>query len=109
MNPFNSSTLQPFNLIAAVHFENLLFLVFIGIAFFFQLLMRAATKSNKGPDQQKPQPPTTPRGIPQSAPPSDQARIRKFLEPHPAPAGSPPPRGVQPGRAYQTPVALPHV
>jgi hypothetical protein len=96
MNPFNSSTFQLFNLIAAVHFENLLFLLFIGIAFFFQVLTRAATKSNKRPgDTQRRSSSTTPP-VPRQQPETDEDRVRKFLEALGQPTTSTPPPPVRP-------------
>jgi hypothetical protein len=95
----------------AVHFENLLFLLFIGIAFFFQLLTRAATKSNKDStkphsnEEPQPQAPSAPRS---SVAETDQERIRKFLEALGQPAGSAPPPPVKP-KPFPKPVTLPHV
>jgi len=99
VNRFNTSTLQLFNVLA-VHFENLVFLLFVAVALLFQLLARAATKtgqSGKGSDQSTRRPTTTrptPPPIPRRPMETDEERIRKFLEALGQPTGSPPPRPV---------------
>jgi hypothetical protein len=96
-------------MIAAVHFENLLFLLFIAIAFFFQLLTRAATKSNKDSSQPKPRNPNAPPPLPRARPETDEEQVRKFLEALGQPPGSAPPAPAKPRPTYQRPVVLPHV
>jgi hypothetical protein len=85
---------------AAVHFENLLFLLFIGIAFFFQILTRAATKSNKRPGDTQRRSTSTPPPISQRQqqqhPETDEDRVRKFLEALGQPTTSAPPPPVRP-------------
>ena len=76
---------------AAVHFENLLFLLFILVAFLFQVLTRAATKAGKGPGETKSRPTTTPPPIPRAQGETDEERIRKFLEALGQPPTSTPP------------------
>ena len=78
----------------AVHFENLLFLLFIAGAFLFQLLTRAASKTRKNADESRRRPTSTPPPIPHAPAESDEERIRKFLEALGQPAGSKPPRPV---------------
>jgi hypothetical protein len=78
----------------ALHFENLLFLLFIAVAFLFQLLTRAANKAGKGPDETTRRSITTPRTpppLPRAPVETDEERIRKFLEALGQPAGSKPP------------------
>src|SRR5947207_1666139 len=97
---------------AAVHLDNLLFLLFVALAIFFQILTRAATKSGSRPCD------TTPRSTspsqmsrPRSNEPdeTDQQRIRKFLEALGQPTTSKPPAPVAPRPTDQRPVVLRHV
>jgi len=78
----------------AVHFENLLFLLFVAGAFLFQLLTRAASKTSKNADESQRRSisrPQTPPPIPRGPAETDEERIRKFLEALGQPAGSKPP------------------
>ena len=75
----------------AIHFENLLFLLFIAIALLFQLLTRAATKASKGPSQTRRRSTFTPPPLPRADTETDEERIRKFLEALGQPPGSQPP------------------
>jgi hypothetical protein len=75
----------------AVHFENLLFLLFIAVAVLFQLLTRAATKASKGPRETGRRSTSTPPPWPRADTETDEERIRKFLEALGQPPGSEPP------------------
>jgi hypothetical protein len=77
----------------AIHFENLLFLLFIAVAVLFQLLSRAASKASKGPSETKGRSTTVPPPLPRADTETDEERVRKFLEALGQPAGSklPPP------------------
>jgi hypothetical protein len=84
--------------VIAVHFENLLFLLFIAVALLFQLLTRAATKG-KGNQAERTLPPSTPEVPPpirRVSKESDAERIRKFLEALGQPPTSRPPPPVPP-------------
>src|SRR6266404_2164348 len=97
---------------AAVHLDNLLFLLFVAIAIVFQILTRAATKSRKPPgDTTRRSTPPSQRTRPIASEPeeNDSDRIRKFLEALGQPATSKPPTPVAPRPTYQRPVVLPHV
>src|SRR2546428_2579839 len=76
----------------AAHFENLVFLLLLAVAFLFQLLTRAASRA--GRDQTK-RTSTSTRGMPPPVPhaptESDAERIRKFLEALGQPPTSRPP------------------
>ena len=89
-----------------MHLDQLIFLLLVGIAFFFQLLARAA-KASKGPGATKPR--STPPPIPRAPAESDEERIRRFLEALGQPTTSKPPPPVTPRPTYQKPVVLPHV
>ncbi|HEV3147142.1 MAG TPA: hypothetical protein VGZ24_00700 [Chthoniobacterales bacterium] len=96
----------------AVHFENLLFLLFVAGAFLFQLLARAASKTSKNADESQRRStsrPQTPPPIPRGPAETDEERIRKFLEALGQPTTSKPPPPVMPRPTYQKPVILPHV
>jgi hypothetical protein len=96
----------------AVHFENLLFLLFVAGAFLFQLLTRAASKTSKNADESQRRStstPQTPPPIPRGPAETDEQRIRKFLEALGQPTTSKPPPPVMPRPTYQRPVVLPHV
>ena len=96
----------------AVHFENLLFLLFVVGAFLFQLLTRAASKTSKNADESQRRPtsrPQTPPPNPRGPPETDEERIRKFLEALGQPTTSKPPPPVMPRPTYQKPIVLPHV
>jgi hypothetical protein len=96
----------------AVHFENLLFLLFVAGAFLFQLLTRAASKTSKNADESQRRStsrPQTPPPIPRGSAEIDEERIRKFLEALGQPATSKPPPPAMPRPTYQKPVVLPHV
>jgi hypothetical protein len=98
---------------AALHLDNLLFLLFVALAIFFQILTRAATKGRRRPGD------TTPRSTSPSQmsrplsgdadDATDEQRIRKFLEALGQPTTSKPPAPVAPRPTYQRPVVLPHV
>ncbi len=75
----------------AIHFENLLFLLFIAVALLFQLLSRAASKASKDSGETKRRSATVPPPLPRADTETDEERIRKFLEALGQPAGSKPP------------------
>ena len=96
----------------AVHFENLLFLLFVAIAIFFQILTRAATKSRRRPGdttRRSTSPSQRARPIASESEDTDADRIRKFLEALGQPTTSKPPEPIAPRPTYQRPVVLPHV
>ena len=97
---------------AAVHLDNLLFLLFVAIAIFFQILTRAATKSRRRPGDTKPRstsPSQMSRPLSNESDETDEQRIRKFLEALGQPTTSKPPAPVAPRPTYQRPTVLPHV
>jgi hypothetical protein len=97
---------------AALHLDNLLFLLFIAIAIFFQILTRVATKARKRPGDTTPRstpPSQMSRPIPREPDDTDEQRIRKFLEALGQPTSSTPPAPVSPRPSYQRPIVLPHV
>ena len=97
---------------AALHLDNLLFLLFVAIAIFFQILTRAATKSRRRPGDTKrrsPFPSQMSRPIASGSEDTDADRIRKFLEALGQPTTSKPPAPVAPRPTDQRPVVLRHV
>lgn len=97
---------------AALHLDNLLFLLFVALAIFFQILTRAATKSRKRPGdttRRTTSPSQMSRPISDDADETDEQRIRKFLEALGQPTTSKPPAPVAPRPTYQEPVVLPRV
>src|SRR5882762_1127958 len=97
---------------AAVHLDNLLFLLFVALAIFFQILTRAATKSRRRPGdttRRSTSPSQMSRPISGDADETDEQRIRKFLEALGQPTTSTPPAPVAPRPTYQRPTVLPHV
>jgi hypothetical protein len=97
---------------AAVHLDNLLFLLFVAIAIFFQILTRAATKAGRRPGDTKRRstsPPQTQRPEAPGPDETDEERIRKFLEALGQPTTSKPPEPIAPRPTYQRPTVLPHV
>jgi hypothetical protein len=75
----------------AIHFENLLFLLFIAVALLFQLLARVAGKASKDSDQTKRGSTSQPPPLPRAPVETDEERIRKFLEALGQPPGTQPP------------------
>jgi hypothetical protein len=99
-------------MLAAAHLDNLLFLLFVAIAIFFQILTRAATKARRRPGDTKRRStssPQTQHPAPRGPDETDEERIRKFLEALGQPTTSKPPEPVQPRPTYQRPTVLPHV
>ena len=97
---------------AALHLDNLLFLLFVAVAIFFQILTRLATKSRRRPGDTTPRstsPSQMSRPISRGADQTDEERIRKFLEALGQPTTSEPPEPVAPRPTYQRPTVLPHV
>ena len=97
---------------AALHLDNLLFLLFVALAIFFQILTRAATKSRKRPGdttRRTTSPSQMSRPISDDADETDEQRIRRFLEALGQPTTSQPPAPVAPRPTYQEPVVLPRV
>jgi hypothetical protein len=92
---------------AAVHLDNLLFLLFVAIAIFFQILTRAATKSRRRPGdttRRSTSPSQMSRPISGDADETDEQRIRKFLEALGQPTTSKPPAPVTQRPTYQRPI-----
>ena len=76
----------------AAHLENLLFLLLLILGGLFQLLGRAARKTDEDEEEPTPKPsPRTLKPIPRAPTQADQERIRKFLEALGQPATSRPP------------------
>ncbi|HWY51044.1 MAG TPA: hypothetical protein VNW72_06135 [Chthoniobacterales bacterium] len=97
---------------AAVHLDNLIFLLFVALAIFFQILTRAASKSRKRPGdttRRSPSPSQMSRPLSGGADETDEQRIRKFLEALGQPTTSKPPSPVAPRPTYQKPTVQPHV
>src|SRR5438132_13306383 len=83
----------------AAHLDNLLFLLFIAIAIFFQILTRVASKGRRRPGDtaRRSTPPSQmSRPLPRDADETDEQRIRKFLEALGQPPTSKPPAPVAP-------------
>jgi len=99
-------------MLAAVHLDNLLFLLFIAIAIFFQILTKAATKGRRRPGdtrRRSTSPSQVPRPLPREPDETDEERVRKFLEALGQPTTSKPPEPIKPRPTYQRPTVLPHV
>jgi hypothetical protein len=82
----------------AFSLDNLLFLLLIAVAAFFQLLSKTINKSGKSDSNETPSEPRpqTPRPIQRAPRESDADRIRKFLEALGQPPSSTPPSPVVP-------------
>src|SRR5712692_7977745 len=83
----------------AAHLDKLLFLLFIAIAIFFQILTRAATKAGRRPGdtrRRSTSPSQMSRPLSREPDETDEERIRKFLEALGQPATSKPPAPVAP-------------
>src|SRR6266480_4470986 len=97
---------------AALHLDNLLFLLFVALAIFFQILTRAVSKSRRRPGDTRPRSASssqTSRPLSRESDETDEERIRKFLEALGQPTTSKPPAPVAPRPTYRKPVVLPHV
>jgi len=99
--------------LAAAHLDNFLFLLFVAIAIFFQLLTRVASKTGRRPrsdtKRRSTLPPETPRPTSGRVDDTDEDRIRKFLEALGQPATSKPPEPVAPRPTYQKPLVVQQV
>ena len=82
-----------------MHFENLLFILLVAVAFLFQLLTRAAKKAGEScseADRRSTPPLPASPPVPRAAMQTDEERIRKFLEALGQPATSKPPPPIVP-------------
>ena len=99
-------------MLAALHLDNLLFLLFVALAIFFQILTKAATKGRRRPgdtNRRSTSPSQRPRPVSGEPDETDEQRIRKFLEALGQPTTSKPPTPVAPRPTYQRPVVLPNL
>src|SRR5205085_5215996 len=99
-------------MLAALHLDNLLFLLFVALAIFFQILTKAAAKGRRSPGATKRRstsPSQMSRPLSREPDETDEQRIRKFLEALGQPTTSKPPAPVAPRPTYQRPTVLPHV
>src|SRR5947207_10036217 len=99
-------------MLAALHLDNLLFLLFVALAIFFQILTKAATKGRRRPGdttRRSTSPSQRPRSVSGEPDETDEQRIRKFLEALGQPTTSEPPTPVTSRPTYQRPTVLPHV
>ena len=97
---------------AALHLDNLLFLLFVALAIFFQILTKVATKGRRRPGDTtggSTSPSQRARPMASESEETDADRIRKFLEALGQPTTSTPPAPVAPRPTYQRPTVLPHV
>jgi len=94
-------------MIAAAHFDNLLVLLFFGVAILFQLLSAAAAKNRKRRDDPRRRSPSqTSRQLTTEEESSDEDQIRKFLEALGQPTSSKPPSPARPRPTYRRPDVL---
>src|SRR5437868_2174478 len=96
-------------MLAATHFDNLLVLLFFGIAIFFQLISAAASKKRKRSGDTQPRstsPSQTSRPLETEEENTDEDRIRKFLEALGQPTASKPPPPAAPRPTYQKPIIV---
>ena len=93
-------------MLAATHFDNLLVLLFFGIAILFQLLSAAAAKNRKrrGGTREESTSPSQPLSTEQDE--TDEERIRKFLEALGQPTTSKPPELIKPRPTFQKPLVV---
>jgi hypothetical protein len=97
-------------MIAAAHYDNLLVLLFFGIAIFFQILTKAASKGRKRPTDERRRSTSAPeasRPLSREEDGTDQDQIRKFLEALGQPTTSTPPPPVASRPTYQRPMVAP--
>lgn len=97
---------------AAIHLDNLLFLLFVALAIFFQILTRAATKGRRRPGdttRRTTSPSQMSRPLSDDADETDEQRIRQFLEALGQPTTSKPPPPVTQRPSYQKPIVVPRV
>ena len=98
-------------MIAAAHLDNFLFLLFIAVAIFFQLLTRAANKAGRrggdDPNRRSTPLPQTPRAAREPLEQTEEDRVRKFLEALGQPTTSKPPSPAAQHPTYEKPVVLP--
>src|SRR2546423_413797 len=96
----------------ALHLDNILFLLFVAIAIFFQVLTRAATKTRRrpgDPERRSTPPSQRTRPLTQESDESDQERIRKFLEALGQPTTSKTPPPIEQRPTYERPIVVPHL
>ena len=98
-------------MLATTHFDQLIVLLFFGIAILFQILTRAAAKGRRRSTDTRrrstspPQVSHVPSG---DLDETDEERVRRFLEALGQPTTSKPPPPVAPRPTYQRPTVLPH-
>ena len=96
-------------MLAAAHFDNLLVLLFFGVAILFQLLSAATAKNRKrrdDPRRRSTSPSQTARPLTTDADETDEERVRKFLEALGQPTTSKPPPPAVPRPTYQKPIVV---
>jgi hypothetical protein len=97
----------------ALHLDNLLFLLLIGMAALLRLLASKAgdaKKKSREPEQTSTMAPRPTQPIARAPAESDAERIRKFLEALGQPASSEPPPPIEPRRpTYEKPIVVSHV
>ena len=97
-------------MLAAAHFDNLLVLLFFGVAILFQLLSAATGKNRKRRDDPRRRSPSQmSHPVTEDADETDEERVRKFLEALGQPTTSKPPPPASPRPTHQKPVVLPPV
>jgi hypothetical protein len=93
--------------IAAVHFENFVFVLLVIGFYLFQALLSAAAKTKKRDRTKSTSTTRPPPSLRRTDSESDQERIRKFLEALGQPTTNKPPPPVAPRPTYQRPIVVP--
>jgi hypothetical protein len=96
-------------MIAAAHLDNWLFILLVAVAMLFRWLTKVASKASKNSGNADERSTSAPPPIPRAPAPSDEERIRKFLEALGQPAGSSPPPPIAQRPTYQKPIVLPRM
>src|SRR6266496_468362 len=94
---------------ATLHLDNLLFLLFIALAVFFQILTRAATKAGRRSVETRRRstsPSQTSRPLSRESDETDEEPIRKLLDALGQPTTSKPLVFYTPRSSYQSPTVL---